>query len=66
MPGAVLHAEVLEVNKTDPKKTPKKISALMKLTSYCGIHIINKEENVTVLKIYIYAYQQRAVVIVGW
>ena len=45
MPGAILHAEVLEVNKTDPKKTTKKkSSALMKLTFYCGIHIINKEE----------------------
>lgn len=53
MPGAILHAEVLEVNKTDPKKTKKKSSALMKLTFYCGIHIINKEENVKVLK-YIY------------
>ena len=51
VPGAVLHAEVLEVNKTDPKKTPQKSSALMKLISYCGIHIINKEENVKVLKI---------------
>lgn len=40
----------------------------MKLTFYCGIHIINKEENVKVLKKYIYIYvcQQRAVVIVGW
>ena len=39
----------------------------MKLTFYCGIHIINKEENVKVLKyIHIYVYQQRAVVIVGW
>ena len=67
MPGAILHAEVLEVNKTDPKKTTKKkSSALMKLTFYCGIHIINKEENVKVLKyIHIYVYQQRAVVIVG-
>ena len=51
MPEAVLHAEILEVNKTDSKKTQKKSSALMKLISYCGIYIINKEENVKVLKI---------------